>query len=85
MLRRIAALRAFDIDTRLGEIDNPVLLVATKDDLLVPYTRSLRLAEGLPQSELCLLDFGAHAVNITETDLFNTRLLRFLLPATRPF
>lgn len=54
MLRRIAALRAFDIDARLGEIGNPVLVVATKDDLLVPYTRSLRLAEGLPQSELCL-------------------------------
>ncbi|MBO0125997.1 pyrimidine utilization protein D [Agrobacterium sp. OT33] len=85
VLRRIAALRAFDIDSRLGEIDNPVLVVATKDDLLVPYTRSQRLAEGLRQSELCLLDFGAHAVNITETDLFNTRLLQFLLPATRTF
>jgi aminoacrylate hydrolase len=39
----------------------------------------------LPQSELCLLDFGAHAVNITETDLFNARLLQFLLPATQTF
>jgi aminoacrylate hydrolase len=81
VLRRIAALRAFDIDARLGEIGNPVLVVATKDDLLVPYTRSQRLADGLLQSELCLLDFGAHAVNITEPDLFNTRLLQFLLPA----
>ena len=85
VLRRIAALRAFDIDARLGEIGNPVLVVATKDDLLVPYTRSLRLAEGLPQRELCLLDFGAHAVNITDSDLFNARLLQFLLPATQTF
>ncbi|MCW0981715.1 pyrimidine utilization protein D [Rhizobium sp. X9] len=85
VLRRIAALRAFDVDTRLGEIGNPALVVGTKDDLLVPYTRSMRLAEGLPQGELCLLDFGAHAVNITEADLFNARLLQFLLPATRTF
>ncbi|MCZ7466261.1 pyrimidine utilization protein D [Rhizobium rhizogenes] len=85
VLRRIAALRAFDVDSRLGEIDNPVLVVATKDDLLVPYTRSQRLADGLQQSELCLLDFGAHAVNITEPELFNTRLLQFLLPSTQTF
>lgn len=85
VLRRIAALRAFDVDTRLGDVGNPVLVVGTKDDLLVPYTRSLRLADGLPQGELCLLDFGAHAVNITEADLFNARLLQFLLPATRTF
>ncbi|MDO3442814.1 pyrimidine utilization protein D [Agrobacterium sp. V1] len=85
VLRRIAALRAFDVDSRLGEIDNPVLVVATKDDLLVPYTRSQRLADGLQQSELCLLDFGAHAVNITEPEFFNTRLLQFLLPSTQTF
>jgi aminoacrylate hydrolase len=85
VLRRIAALRAFDVDSRLGEIDNPVLVVATKDDLLVPYTRSQRLADGLQQGELCLLDFGAHAVNITEFELFNTRLLQFLLPSTQTF
>ena len=85
VLRRIAALRAFDVDRRLGDVGNPVLVVGTKDDLLVPYTRSLRLVEGLPQGELCLLDFGAHAVNITEPDLFNARLLQFLLPATRTF
>ncbi|MFK3780895.1 pyrimidine utilization protein D [Agrobacterium sp. NPDC089420] len=85
VLRRIAALRAFDVDARLGEIDNPVLVVATKDDLLVPYTRSLRLAEGLRQGELRLIDFGAHAVNITEPELFNKWLLQFLLPATPTF
>ncbi len=82
VLRRIAALRAFDVDRRLGDIGTPVLVAAAKDDLLVPYGRSLRLAGALPQGELCLFDFGAHAVNITEPELFNTRLLQFLLPAT---
>jgi aminoacrylate hydrolase len=80
VLRRIAALRAFDIDSRLGDIANPTLVIATKDDLLVPFTRSQRLAEGLRNAELALFDFGAHAVNVTEDKLFNTRLQQFLLP-----
>ncbi|MDO1580863.1 pyrimidine utilization protein D [Rhizobium oryzicola] len=76
--RRIAALRAFDVDARLGDITCPTLVMATKDDLLVPYTRSLRLAEGLPQAELHLTESGAHAVNIVFPDASNEALLRFL-------
>lgn len=79
VLRRIAALRAFDIDDRLGEIAAPTLAIATKDDLLVPWTRSQRLADGIPQAQLQLMDFGAHAVNVTEADDFNTRMLDFLI------
>jgi aminoacrylate hydrolase len=79
VLRRIAALRAFDIDDRLGGIANPTWVTATKDDLLVPYTRSIRLADGLPHATLLLTDFGAHAVNITEATRFNKDMLAFLL------
>jgi aminoacrylate hydrolase len=78
VLRRIAALRVFDVDALLGEIAHPTLVVATKDDLLVPYSRSLRLAEGLPNTELALSDFGAHAVNVTEPESFNRTILDFL-------
>lgn len=78
VLRRIAALRAFDLDARLAEIATPALVVAAKDDLLVPYGRSLRLAEGLANAELALFDFGAHAVNITESPAFNDRVSAFL-------
>lgn len=76
--RRIAALRAFDVDDRLGEIAAQTLVVATKDDLLVPYTRSLRLAEGLPNARLLLSDSGAHAVNIVFPESFNRDILSFL-------
>lgn len=79
VLRRIAALRAFDIDADLAKISNSTWVTATKDDLLVPYTRSVRLAEGLANSELLLTDFGAHAVNITEAETFNANMLAFLL------
>ena len=77
--RRIAALRVFDIDARLGEVTVPTLVVATRDDLLVPYSRSLRLAEGLGEvAHLLLTDFGGHAVNVVAPDPFNDAVLRFL-------
>lgn len=76
--RRIAALRSFDIDARLAEVTVPALVVATRDDLLVPYSRSLRLAEGLGAAELVLTDFGGHAVNVVVPDPFNEAVLRFL-------
>lgn len=79
VLRRIDALRRFDIDERLADIKSDTLVIAAKDDLLVPYTRSLRLAEGLEHAELMVFDAGAHAVNITEADDFNRELERFLL------
>jgi aminoacrylate hydrolase len=78
VLRRIAALRAFDLDAQLHEIAAPTLVIAARDDLLVPYTRSLRLAEGLPNAELVLTDFGAHAMNIVDPVNFNDAVLRFL-------
>ncbi|MDE1157080.1 MAG: pyrimidine utilization protein D [Neorhizobium sp.] len=78
ILKRIAALRAFDIDDRLAAIRAPTLVIATKDDLLVPYGRSEHLAKHLPKAELALLDHGAHAVNVTEPERFNGLMTSFL-------
>ncbi|WP_416408939.1 pyrimidine utilization protein D [Agrobacterium rosae] len=79
VLRRIAALRSFDVDGQLADINNYTLVVAAKDDLLVPYPRSVRLADGLPNAELVLFDEGAHAINITDVTGFNASLEKFLL------
>ena len=75
---RIAALCAFDIQARLGEIKQPVLVSAAMDDLLVPWTQSQQLAEVLPNARLEVLPHGAHAHNITEAEAFNLSLLQFL-------
>jgi aminoacrylate hydrolase len=81
ILRRIKALRSFDVDARLGDITVPTLVIATKDDMLVPYSRSEHLAQHLPAAELALFDFGAHAVNVVDPLRFNEAVVQYLQTA----
>lgn len=67
---RIAALTAFDVDSRLAEIKTPTLLIAAEDDMLVPASCSERLAEGLSDVILERMT-GGHACNVTEAEHFN--------------
>ncbi|WP_110641695.1 pyrimidine utilization protein D [Salinicola sp. CPA57] len=78
VLARIGALSAFDIDARLGEIATPTLVIASRDDLLVPYPRSERLAEGLSDARLAVFDYGGHGLTVTVPDSFNASVARFL-------
>jgi len=78
LLRRIGALRAFDATEDLSRITAPCLVAASRDDLLVPYTASERLAEGLPHAQLWLTDFGGHAFTVEHPEPFNTALVSFL-------
>jgi aminoacrylate hydrolase len=57
----------------------PTLVIATRDDVLVPCTCSLALAEALPHGELVLLEQGGHACNITDPTGFDELVTRFLV------
>lgn len=78
MLARIEALLAFDIDAKLPKIGAPVLLSASHDDMLVPYTCSQRLAERLPNATLDIMPWGGHAMSASDPDVFNAMLMDFL-------
>ena len=78
MLARIGALLAFDIDARLGEIDAPVLVSASADDMLVPASCSRRLAEGLRRAGLEIAPWGGHGFTVTAAEVFNRSLVAYL-------
>jgi aminoacrylate hydrolase len=82
--RRVAALRAFDVDARLGEIGVPVLALAADDDLLVPAPCSLRLAERIPGAAHHAMRRGGHGCNVTDPDEFNQIVLGWLGQAHSP-
>src|SRR6201996_105391 len=50
--KRLSALLAFDAVSDLGNIRIPSFVAAARDDVLVPFTRSQQLADGLPDATL---------------------------------
>ncbi|MEA3032942.1 MAG: aminoacrylate hydrolase [Sphingomonadales bacterium] len=75
---RLAALQAFYVDDRLEEVRAPLLALVAKDDMLVPWTCSRRLAEATPAGTLATMDWGGHACNVTDPEGFNRLVLDFL-------
>ena len=78
LLVRIKALSQFDIDLQLGAIKTDTLVVANKDDMLVPWQRSEVLTAGLANASLQVFDFGGHACTVTTPRVFNELLLKHL-------
>ncbi len=78
MLARIQALLNFDVDEDLPRIPHPVLVSASSDDMLVPVTCSLRLAERLPNAQLQVVPWGGHGFTVTDPEAFNAALIGFL-------
>ena len=88
LLLRIEALNNFDISAQLSKIKVNTLLIANKDDTLIPWQCSQTLSERLPNSKLKIFDYGGHACTITIAEkvqrvvdvslhrLFYTRRLR---------
>lgn len=75
---RIAAVRAFspsaDDLAALGE----TLVIATRDDFLVPYASALALAEAIPSADVATFDWGGHACNVTDPASFERIVIDFL-------
>jgi aminoacrylate hydrolase len=78
VLRRIQAIEAFDLTAKIPAISASTLVIATRDDMLVPCTCSIALADQLPRARLELLEHGGHACNITNPEAFDAIVAAFL-------
>ena len=77
MEKRIAALAAFDVVGQLERLAVPMLALAAKDDMLVPYTAS-EAFEPAPYASTAWMGWGGHACNVTDPGTFNLLALDYL-------
>jgi 3-oxoadipate enol-lactonase len=61
---------AFDSRRRLAEIKSPTLVVAASNDEAIPMHHAKMLHEGIPGSQLVVIDGANHALIWTHTDEF---------------
>jgi DNA-binding winged helix-turn-helix (wHTH) protein/alpha-beta hydrolase superfamily lysophospholipase len=54
------AIDAFDVSARLGQVAAPALVLHARGDAVQPVSEALRLAEGLPDARLRILDSRNH-------------------------
>jgi 3-oxoadipate enol-lactonase len=68
---QLTAIRDFDCSEALGDIRNPMLIVAGTEDILVPPANSRFLATNLPVSELIEIPGAGHALHVECRDFLN--------------
>lgn len=78
LMRRLHALMSADFSARAAAIPQPVLVIASQDDLLVPWSSSVALAGALPNATEKMMAWGGHAMSVTDPEKFNALLLQWL-------
>jgi 3-oxoadipate enol-lactonase len=67
-----------DSRAQLNRITAPTLILAGKEDIMLPVRQSEELAAAIPGARLVVLDGGAHGFSIEISDRFNRAVLEFL-------
>jgi aminoacrylate hydrolase len=78
MAARIDMIVAFDRRGTTPSITAPTLVICARDDILTPPHLSEELAALIPDAQLKLLDYGAHACSQVVADEFLASVLPFL-------
>jgi pimeloyl-ACP methyl ester carboxylesterase len=76
--RQTEASAGQDTRARLKRIAAPTLVLAGKEDIMLPVKHSEELAALIPKAKLVVLEGGAHGFSIEIADKFNRAVLEFL-------
>jgi len=68
----------FDVRDRLSTITAPTLIVVGSEDWTCTPNQARLMAEGIPNSELLIVEGAPHGVHVDSGDLVRARLLDFL-------
>jgi 3-oxoadipate enol-lactonase len=72
------AISAVALSERLGQVRCPTLVLAGREDILVPVEFAEELARGIPQAELVILENTGHGMLIETPEVATGTMLRFL-------
>ncbi|MBS7250586.1 MAG: alpha/beta hydrolase [Candidatus Freyarchaeota archaeon] len=77
-MRQIKAIMQFDAYDRLPKINKPTLVMAGKEDVLIPYQNSEILAQRIPRAKLVLYDKVGHGMITQVAEDCAKKILEFL-------
>ena len=66
------------LDSRLGEIKKPTLVIWGKQDGLIPVADAEKFSKGIAKSELAIFDGAGHIPQVEKASDFNKAVLEFL-------
>lgn len=78
LIHQLRAVQGHDAWKDLIHIHNPTLVLAGKEDVLIPPENSKILAERIPNARLRVIEGGGHQFLIEQPDTFNNAVLEFL-------
>jgi len=78
MEARIAAVQAWSPSLEMLAAVPAMMVIATKDDFLVPFSAARQLGASLHDARIETFAWGGHACNVTDPDHFNHLVLDFL-------
>ena len=77
-MRQVGAIMQYDTYDRLPEINRPTLVMAGKEDVLLPYKNSEILTERIPRAKLVLYDNVGHGMITQVEEDFVKKVIEFL-------
>ncbi len=85
VLRHLATANdgGIDVEARLQEVTQPVLLLAGRHDRVCPVTAAERMAQLLPNNELHVFEDSAHMMFVEQTIEYVETVRAFLAPTHR--